>query len=736
MTKTRRHLKFSGIVQGVGFRPFVYRVAKENNLCGWVRNIGDGVEVLFIGEQGKISRAIHQIKFENPPLARIDQVIELPEIADETTIDFTILKSPADAPSAILVPPDIAICDDCKKELQDPENPRYRHPLISCTNCGPRMTILKDLPYDRHTITQGEFELCEFCKDEYSDPENRRYHAQTISCKKCGPKYFYDGFEDFDAIEKIKELILAKEIVAIKGIGGYHLACLAKNFDAVKKLRELKKRGDEPLAVMVASLEDAKKIAEISEVEEKLLTSWQAPIVLLEKSEDYNLAENIAPDTNKIGIFLPYTPLHVLLMEDLPPIVLTSANLHDEPIASSKEDIIDGIPILSNNRVISHPIDDSVCDIIPSKPRVLRRARGFVPETISIETKKPVLALGPQMKSTFCFAWDNQALVSQHIGELSNPHTFERYSDTLKSFRKLFGFKEEVVAYDMHPGYTNTIHKNELTNITHFIPIQHHHAHIVSVMAEYDLHEPVIGISADGTGYGTDGTIWGFEFLVSNRFEFVRAGHLKPFKLPGGDAAVKDAGRIAYSLLSEIGLQDKAGIEDNLAGTIPIMLEKNINSPTTSSLGRLFDAFSYIAGLGRYSSFEAQLAIKLESQFDKSHPTLQFPIVDKGDHFEIDWRLALTNALSFPEGIPGGFHKGIVMAMINGARILRDKTGIRKVALSGGCFANKVLTNMVFSALTKMGFIVYINHKYPPGDGNVSLGQAVIATEILKKRSN
>jgi hydrogenase maturation protein HypF len=732
--KKYTHLKFTGIVQGVGFRPFVFRVARENNLDGWVRNVGDGVEVLFVGEPSKISRAISQIRLENPPMARVDSVQVLPEIIDGTICDFKILKTPKDSPSAILVPPDIAICDDCKRELLDPKNPRYHHPFISCTNCGPRMTILTGLPYDRNTITQGEFQMCKFCESQYTNPMDRRYHAQTIACPSCEPHVYLNDLKDYEAIESAREMLMDGEIVAVKGIGGFHLACLATDESVIKKLRDLKKRGDEPLAVMVESLEIAKNIAKISESEAELLTSWKAPIVLLSKSENYNLANNVTPKTNKIGLFLPYTPLHILLTKNLPPIVMTSANLHDEPIASLDSELKLNVPILSNNRKISHPIDDSVVDCLLGESRVLRRARGFVPSKILLETPVPVLALGPQMKSTFCFAWDGQALVSPHIGELSNAHTFERYRNTLTSFRKLFGFSETVVAYDMHPGYTTTIHKEELTTATEFIPVQHHHAHIASVMAEHNLDETMIGISADGTGYGTDGTIWGFEFLIAERDKFVRAGYLRQFRLPGGDSAVKDAGRTAFSLLSQIGLQDKFDIEKELAEMITMMIKKGLNSPLTSSLGRLFDGFSVIAGIDRHVSFEAQLAIELESKFDKSHPTLPFPIEDKGDHFEVDWRLALTQALNNPEQIPGGFHKGIAMSMINGCRILRDKTGIKKVALAGGCFANKILTEMVITALKKMGFTVYINQEFPPGDGSVSLGQAVVALAKLKKK--
>lgn len=733
MSQSNIHLKFYGTVQGVGFRPFVYRVATENGLRGWVRNTGDGVEALFAGEVKSIEYAIQTIRNNNPPMSNITAVKHL-EAVDFNGDGFEIRMSPSSLPSAILVPPDIGICENCRNELLDSTNPRFRHPFISCTDCGPRMSILTDLPYDRNTITQNEFELCDFCKDEYIDPLNRRYHAQTIACNHCGPSVKLGDFEGYEAIIKARELINSGRIIGVKGIGGFHVACLATDAVAVSHIRELKRRGDEPMAVMVESIETANRIALVSIEEHKLLESWKAPIVILEKADGYDLAENVAPGTNKIGIFLPYTPLHVLLMEGMPPIVLTSANLHDEPLASKDEEFLFDIPLLTNNRVISNPIDDSVMDYVLDRTRVLRRARGFVPETIKMKTDVFVLALGTQMKSTFCFAWDDQVLVSPHMGEMDNAHTFGRYKETLESYRRLFGFKEKVTAYDMHPGYTSTIHKHELSNADEFIPVQHHHAHIASVLAEHSIDEKVIGISADGTGYGTDGTIWGYEFLIANRSKFIRAGHLRPFRLLGGDSAVKDAGRTLYSLLSQIDQQDMAGIEEDLAQALSSMMKSGTNSPMTSSLGRLFDGFAVLASFGRIASFEAQLAIQLESRFDKLHPPLSFKIEDKGDHFEVDWRMALMHAIARPNTIPGGFHKGIAMSMINGCRILRDQTGISKVALSGGCFANKILLTMVVNALERMGLDVFINQRYPPGDGCVSLGQATVA--LAKIREN
>ncbi len=726
------HVKIFGVVQGVGFRPFVYKLAASLGLKGWVRNVGDGVEACFVGNPADIEKALDEIKFNNPPKARVDRIEHIN--SERQAFDgFSILESPKQTSHGVFVPPDIGICDNCAAELVDPNNQRYRHPFISCTDCGPRLSILESLPYDRHTISQKIFSLCEFCADEYKDPLNRRYHAQTIACNRCGPKLFLGDLEGDEALKEAIQKIKDGEVVAIKGIGGFHLAANATCDAAVKKIRDIKKRGNEPLAVMVSSVVEAVKLANLTDCEEELLRSWQKPIVICQKSDEYNLSNGVAPGTDKIGLFLPYTPLHVLLLQELPTIVLTSANLHEEPIATEDSEMFGDVAVLSNDRPITIPIDDSVCDCVLGKPRLLRRARGYVPELIPLKSVEPVLALGPQMKGTFCFSWDNNALVSQHIGEMGNASTFERYKQILNKYRSLFGFCESVTACDLHPGYTTTLHAKELSNSDRIIKVQHHHAHIASVIGEYDLDEPIIGVAADGTGYGTDGTIWGFEFLVANRVEFVRAGHLRPFALPGGEVAIKEASRILYSLLHQIGRTDVLDIDDNLKNLLDKMIIGEVNSPITSSLGRLFDGFAVLAGIGETASFEAQLAISLEALFDKSHPTLPFPVVDMGDHFEVDWRLALERAILNPTSIPGGFHKGIAMAIINGCRLLRDKTGITKIALSGGCFANRILLELTHSALEKMGFQVYINRKLPPGDGCVSFGQAVVAQAKLER---
>ena len=718
------HLVFSGVVQGVGFRPFVYRVATKYNLSGFVRNIGKGVEVVFSGEDDDVEKTIDEIKSNPPPQARIDKVFELDKVDSEYS-KFEILKTPEEVSAAILVPPDIGICDNCRDELLDLNNPRYNHLFISCTDCGPRLSVLRNLPYDRQSTSSGDFQMCSFCKSEYIKPSNRRYHAQTIACKNCGPIYKMGNLKGEEAVYEAKRLILSGNVVAIKGIGGFHLACLASSDKAVKKIRQIKNRGNEPMAVMVFGVNDAKLIADLESCELDLLKSWRKPIVIVKKSHNYLISPLVAPDTDKIGIFLPYTPLHVVLICDMPPVVLTSANLHEEPIITDNPPEILTPHILTNDREITIPIDDSVARCVLGKPQLVRRARSYVPELIPLKSKKSVLALGGQMKNTFTFSWDDQALVSHHIGEMGNATTFERFRESLEHFRQLFGFKESICAHDLHPSYETTLYKKELTIAQEFIPIQHHHAHIAAVLGEHNIHEPIIGIAADGTGYGSDGTIWGFEFLVAKRADFKRVGHLRPFRLPGGEVAIRDCKRIAYSLAYQSGLEKFIDVSNK--DVLKTQLQKSINAPWTSSLGRLFDGFAVLAGLGPFATYEAELAIALESIYMKPDKLLTFKLEDHGEHFEIDWRYAISEAFENPKNISGRFHAGIASVMVDGCKLIREKTGINRVALSGGCFLNKVLLEMVWTELTTNKFDVYTNFALPPGDGCLSFGQAVVA---------
>ncbi len=725
----QKRLFITGVVQGVGFRPFIYRVAKKHGLTGFVKNTGLGVLAFFEGHEDEILKAVSEIKTNPPPQARIDHVL-VEEACGPHFEQFEIVETEQGLMQSVVVPPDIGICEDCKKELLDPNDPRYLHPFISCTNCGPRLTIIRRLPYDRATITQGDFPLCPRCESEYRDPSNRRYHAQTIACPDCGPKVFMGDKVGGEAIEQTKELIKKGEVVAIRGIGGFHLACLARNEQAVQKIRKIKQRGNEPLAVMVFDVGQAKELAELSQCEVELLASWRKPIVIAKKAPSYNLAQAVAPGTDKIGIFLPYTPLHILLMKGLPPVVMTSANLHEEPIAKDMEPGPLTPFVLSNDRAISVPLDDSVARCFQGKPQMIRRARGHVPELIGSSYKPKVLALGGQMKNTFTFAFEDKALVSHHIGEMGNAATFERYKNSLVLFREIFGFSEEFCAYDLHPSYTTSLHKEELTLARKFIPVQHHHAHIASVIAENGLQGDVIGVAADGTGFGTDGTIWGFEFFTGGLLGFERVGHLRQFRLPGGEAAIHDAQRTAFSLAHQVGVQGGFSFDKQLASVLSAQLARGINSPITSSLGRLFDAFAFFAGLGKIATFEAELAVLLETAH-KGGRALDFPIRECEGHFEVNWEPALIKAIASPESVLEGFHEGIANAIIEGCLRTRGKTSINQVALSGGCFLNLVLSNLVFSGLTKCGFFVYTNFRLPPNDGCVSFGQAVIAQAAI-----
>jgi hydrogenase maturation protein HypF len=717
-----------GIVQGVGFRPFVYRIATKHNLKGFVRNIGNGVEVLLEGEPDEISSALNEIT-KNPPEMAIVQSFTRQETNVENIEGFQILKTPDDCPTDVIIPPDIGICPNCRREILDSKDRRYHHLMISCTDCGPRLSILRTLPYDRHTTSAGDFTMCPTCQKEYKEPADRRYHAQTIACPNCGPVVSMGDLTGMEALCRAKDLIKSGKIVAIKGIGGFHLACLATNQEAVDGIRKLKHRGNEPLAVMVSDEACAAKLGKLDDCSRKLLNSWRKPIVLVPKSDNFNLSQNVAPGTDKIGLFLPYTPFQVMLMEGMEPIVLTSSNIHDEPISvDEKSQLV--ADILTNDREIVIPLDDSVTRCLDGKEQLVRRARGYVPQIIPMEKTMPVLALGPQMKSTFAFSWDGKCLVSPHIGELGNPATFERYKQTLDQFRKLFGFAEEVVAYDMHPDYTATRHRHELSCADKSFAIQHHHAHIASVIAEHGIKGDVIGIAADGTGFGIDGTIWGSEFFTGNLNGFEHVGQLLQFKLPGGEVAVTECFRTAFSLSwqSEIELD---GLASDQSQIWKLQLEKNLNSPTTSSLGRLFDGFSVIAGMGTQATFEAELAIRLESQFWSDSDPYQFPIIEKDGKFAIDWRPAFVRASKEKDNISGKFHIGLANAMIEMSSKIREKTGINTVAMSGGCFLNLVLSTLVADGLKKHGFLVHTNNLLPPGDGCVSFGQAAIAQAIL-----
>lgn len=720
---------FFGIVQGVGFRPFIYRVSVKHGLLGFVRNIGNGVEAVLDGEQCIIEKAISEMLSNPPEMSHIQNhslnIVDNPEIFT----NFSILKTPDDCPCDVIIPPDIGICPNCRREILDSKDRRYNHLMISCTDCGPRLSILRTLPYDRHTTSAGDFEMCPQCQNEYKEPADRRYHAQTIACPNCGPKVSMGSLEGMSALNSAKEIIKSGQIVAIKGIGGFHLACLATDKHSVDQIRKLKHRGNEPLAVMVSESSEAQKLGVFDQCSLNLLNSWRKPIVLVQKSLKYNLSPNVAPGTDKIGLFLPYTPFQVVLMEDMGPIVLTSSNIHDEPISISEQNQL--VPnILTNNREIVIPLDDSVTRCLDDNEQLVRRARGYVPETIPTKTVKAVLALGPQMKSTFAFSWNGKSLVSPHIGELGNPATFERYKQTLAQFRTLFGFCEEVVAYDMHPDYTATKHKSELSQAKEFYPIQHHHAHIASVIAEHGIQGDVIGIAADGTGYGSDSTIWGCEVFVGSLNGFTHEAQLLQFRLPGSEVAVTECDRTAYSLAHQAGIGFDQ-IEPEKAAILKLQLEKNINSPLTSSLGRLFDGFSVLAGVAQNATFEAELAIRLESIFKPDSNPYQFPITVIDGKLIIDWRPAFEQACKDKTNISGRFHIGLSNALVQICRHLRDKYSTNTVAMSGGCFLNLVLSSLVADDLKKSGFIVHTNNRFPPGDGCVSFGQAAIVQARL-----
>lgn len=746
-----------GVVQGVGFRPFVYRLARDYKLDGWVRNTSGKVEIEVEGDESSLYKFVADLEVKAPPMARIEHV-EASYHAPAGLNGFTITGSRAEAGQYQLVSPDIATCPDCLREIFDPADRRYRYPFTNCTNCGPRFTIIEDIPYDRPLTTMREFRMCPRCQREYDDPLDRRFHAQPNACSECGPRLtLTDGngvaIEAGDIIGETARLLGEGKIVAVRGLGGFQLACDATNSETVDLLRKRKRRPAKPFAVMMAAPEDIGRHCLISPEEAELLGSSQAPIVLLNwKRELSNIVPGVASGLNYLGVMLPYTPLHHILMRDVGiPLVMTSGNLSEEPIAKDNDEALrrlKGIAdyFLLHNRGIYARYDDSVYLVEKGEARSLRRARSYAPYPIFLPFKaKQILACGAEEKNTFCLTKDDHAFLSQHIGDLENLETLEHYENTIGLYQRLFRVEPEIVAYDMHPEYLSTKYALEVgaKRGLKLVPVQHHHAHIVSCTAENGVKEPVIGVAFDGTGYGPDGTIWGGEFLVADWRGFQRAGYLEPVPLPGGASAIRKPYRMALGYIFAL-----LGEEFDLDG-LPITAEpveldiirqqvKNrINSPLTSSAGRLFDAVSALCGVRREISYEAQAAIELEMlAAGDAEKTPAYPFATIGHNGEKVVKLDrvissvagdVRNRVPVPE-ISLRFHRTVAEIIMETSRLLAGETGIRRVALSGGCFQNRLLFRLTAAALKKEGFEVLTQRLVPCNDGGISLGQAVIAS--------
>jgi hydrogenase maturation protein HypF len=778
MIGTRVHI--TGIVQGVGFRPYVYNLAIQNGLTGWVCNTSAGVDIELSGEQNEINIFLQTLKSTPPPLARIDS-IEVREIPGKVYPNFEIIQSQAVSNAFQPISPDIGICPDCLKELFDPYDRRYRYPFINCTNCGPRLTIIEDIPYDRPKTTMKDFEMCPDCKSEYTDPANRRFHAQPIACPVCGPHVWLeypDGHQKAhqveiirgnDAILETHRLLLKGKVVAIKGLGGFHLACDATNPRAVQALRQRKLRVDKPFALMMPDISEVEEHCWINDVDRQLLESRERPIVVLLRKENSPIDSEVAPKQSTLGVMLPYTPLHYLLFTPpdgikpllrrvkpfhMPPLVMTSGNLSEEPIAIDNDEAherLSGLAdaFLMHDRPIRTRCDDSVVRTYQGATFPLRRSRGYAPFPVYLAAQSPqILATGAELKNTFCIVRDRYAFLSHHIGDMENVETYHSFENSINHYESLFRIKPEAIAYDLHPNYLATryaIERAEREGLPSF-GVQHHHAHIVSCMAENSLpaDQPVIGVAFDGTGYGEDGAIWGGEFLLADYQVYERKCHLKYIPLPGGDTAIRKPARTALAYLWASKLDWEAQLPPVVSlcaeelSILKSQLKLNINTPLTSSMGRLFDAVASICGIRQKVNYEAQAAIEFEALADPDeageYNFIIEPVDDTDkDITQIDPSPMIEEVINeFNHQIPistisARFHNTIARMVYKVCDQIRCIRGVEQVVLSGGVWQNLTLLNRTYHLLTSEHFNVFIHHQVPTNDGGLSLGQAVVA---------
>ncbi len=749
------HISVRGVVQGVGFRPFIYQLAARHDLRGWVCNTSEDVRIEVEGEARDIERFLRGLREQAPPLSHIEDIavrLGTPENYEK----FEIRHSIAEEGKYQLVSPDIVTCPDCLREIFDPKDRRYRYPFTNCTNCGPRFTIIDDIPYDRPKTTMKIFRMCPECQREYDDPLDRRFHAQPNACPVCGPQLELVDAEGNeitcdDVIAKTSGLLKEGKIIAVKGLGGFLLAGNATSQTAVNRLRQRKNRPTKPLAIMVASLEEVRRHCEVNDEEEKLLISPGSPIVLMKWKAKSTVTRVVAPGLDYLGVMLPYTPLHHLLLRETGlPLVMTSGNISDEPIAKDNDEALrrlGGIAdyFLMHNRDIYARYDDSVMIVERDAPQFVRRARGYAPYPIHLNYQsKQILGCGAEEKNTFCLTRDNFAFVSQHIGDMENLETLEHFINAIALYQRLFRIGPEIIAHDMHPEYLPTKYAKELAarDGIKLVPVQHHHAHIASCMADNGLEGPVIGVSFDGTGYGTDGHIWGSEFMVADYSQFTRMAHIENLPLPGGALAIKKPYRTAIGYLLSLGinldwqLPFLKNIDPAEIDIIKSQIENDINAPLTSSMGRLFDAVSALIGVRGVIEYEAQAAIDLETLANKAvNESARYPFsVSKREDTSIikvhDLLAAIVNDLHnhTPRArIAARFHNTIAQMISEMCQKISPKTGITGVALSGGVFQNRLLLRNTVSLLESAGLEVYTHRQVPCNDGGISLGQVLIA---------
>jgi len=755
---TGRKYSIKGIVQGVGFRPFVYAQAVQNHLTGWVRNTSSGVEIEINGSAQAVEAFTNALHNNPPPLSRIDMISDAPCKPDSYT-KFEIIPSKPRPGEFIPVSPDVTLCEDCAHELFDPTDRRYRYPFINCTNCGPRFTIIKDTPYDRPKTTMAGFPMCPECHSEYEDPLDRRFHAQPTACPVCGPQIWFETNDDVlsrkdDALQMARQWLQEGNILAIKGLGGYHLACNATNPQAVAELRSRKKRSDKPFALMAYDVGIMRQHCRVTKNEEQLLISLQHPIVILDRLDSSNIVEAVAPKQKTLGFMLPYTPLHVLLLEPadgFPEVlVMTSGNLSEEPIAYTDEDamqrltpIADGF--LLHDRPIHMRVDDSVARVFATGPQILRRARGYAPDPVQLlESLPPILAAGAELKNTFCLSREQYAFLSHHIGDLENYETLMSFEKGIKHYENLFRVKPETIAVDLHPNYLATrygIQRASEENLP-LIKVQHHHAHLAACLADngWISEEPVIGLIYDGTGYGTDGTIWGGEILFGGYAGFERKYHLATTPLPGGDLSVRKPARMALSHLWQAGMEWDIELppvevlcpqERSLLRT---QLEKKINTPLTSSMGRFFDAAAALVGIRQEVNYEGQAAIEFEALADPAESST-YPFTINGDSITATplWQAILKDIReNTPQAIISArFHNSIAALSHQLCVELRNTTDCNAVALSGGVWQNNYLLTKTVSLLKDDGFDLLLHRQVPTNDGGLALGQLMIAAHKM-----
>jgi hydrogenase maturation protein HypF len=752
-----RRIELRGTVQGVGMRPWIHRLAHAEHVTGRVWNHASGVTVEAFAPRERLDAFVGALSLRQPPAAHTD-AIAVSSIPVQAWVDFSIVESHRDCGRSVSIPPDLCTCADCLAEIFDPTDRRFRYSFTNCTNCGPRLTIARDLPYDRATTTMASFVMCRACQHEYDDPSNRRFHAEPNACPACGPRLSAispDGttLDVADAVAHTASELRAGRIVALKGLGGFHLACDATSSAAVSRLRLRKHREEKPLAVMVRTSEEARRIGVFSLEASRLLESIERPIVLVPRRTDSAIAEAVAPRNPLIGVMLAYTPLHHLLLADTGvPLVMTSGNLSDEPIAFKSQEALERLGAIADlflihDRDIVTRCDDSVATIIAGAPAILRRSRGFVPRSIPLANNvdRPVLACGALLKNTFCIAYRRQAWLGPHIGDLENAETYAAYGDAIDAMERFVGIRGEIVAHDLHPDYLSTRYAIERGGRQ--VPVQHHHAHLVSAIAEHALQGPVLGVTFDGTGFGTDGTAWGGEFLVGDARGVRRVATLRPLCLPGADAAIRQPWRIALALVDDAtgtsAAFDGLPLARQLSGReidgVRTLVATHFNAPRARGVGRYFDAIGAIVLSRRDARYEGQLAFELNMAADAAERGDYYYHVDRSTlPLEIDFRPVVRAILrDVRRGIAAAtiaarFHNTLAAAT---AAVVRECAvasfdGPRpQVVLTGGCFQNARLAEGT-RALLCNEFDVYLHHQVPPGDGGIALGQAVVAAAL------